>query len=80
MPFDTALTTGDGVQNLRHSVTDVILYHITDEQTRQEDADHRIDQVQQVTARDIEVPCQELFYPLDQHFQEAGCQRGENPD
>ena len=74
MPFDSALPAGDGVENLRHPVTDVIPHHIADKQSGQEDTHHRIYQVQPVHTGCIKILRQKMLDVLYQELQQTGRQ------
>ena len=55
-------------------MADIILYHIAHEQSSQKDADHGVYQIEVVGCRRVEVLRQEVFYPVDEHFQYQGSQ------
>lgn len=48
MSLDDRLTLGDGVQNLRYTMTDIILYHIAHKHRSQSYAYHRCKQIPEV--------------------------------
>ena len=74
MSLNTTLLTRDGIQNLCHTVADVVTHHFSNEQSGQEDTYHRIYQVQPVYSRRIKVFCQELLDIFYQELQQAGGQ------
>ena len=45
-------------------MTDIVLHHVADEQSGQEDAHHRIDQIKVVGLRRIEIVRQEVLYTV----------------
>ena len=69
--LDTALPARNGVQNLRHTMTDVVPHNATDEQPRKENTDDRIHQVHPVRTGYIKVVGQEFLDPFYQMLQQA---------
>ena len=74
MTLDSALPTGDSVQNLRYPMANVIPHYIADEQSGQQDTHNRIDQVQPVHTGRIEVLRQEVFDIFYQELQQTSRQ------
>lgn len=50
-------------------MTDVVLHHVADKQSGQEDTHYLIDQIKVVGLRRIEIVCQEVLYPVYDDFQ-----------
>ena len=50
-------------------MTDVVLHHVADKQSGQEDTHYRIDQIKVVGFRRIEIIRQEVLYPVYDDFQ-----------
>ena len=80
MALDATLSARDGVKNFRHSVTDVVAYDFPYEQSRDKDTYNRIDQIQPVGPRGIEIFCQEFLDVFHQELQYIGGQCRKDTD
>ena len=69
MPLNAPLTTGDGIKDFRNPVSDIVFHYVADKPSRQENTDHRIDQIKVVGFRRVEVVGQEILYPVDKVLQ-----------
>ena len=70
MRLDAALALRNGIQDLCHPMTDIVAYNVFHEQTRQQNTDHRIKQIQVVHPAYIEIAGKKMLYQMDQLFQD----------
>jgi len=80
MGFDTALTLGNGIQDFRHPVADVVPHDILDEQTGKQDTNHRIEQVEVVSPVLVKVSGQHMLDMMNDPFQDNSSSCRANPD
>ena len=74
MALDLRLVLGNGKQNLRHSVADVILHDILDEKHGDEHTDSRIDKIKEVIELTIEPRSKAVMDIQDRQF-EGHCRK-----
>ena len=55
-------------------MADVVFYHIADEEGDDDDAHHRIYEIEPVACRLAEMRCQKMGDGVDQEFQQLGCE------
>ena len=75
-----ALLAGDGEENLRHAVADVVLYYVAHEKPRQENADDGIDEIEGVGVGDIETVGEHVLDLCDEPFEEKPGKGGQDAD
>ena len=80
MRLDTSLSSGDGIENLRYTMANIILNDTAYKKSCQENSHNRIDQIEVVCLRSIEILRQEVLYPVDEHLQNQGRKGCEDTD
>ena len=78
MTLDAALPAGDGIQDFRNPMTDVIPYNITDKKTGQQNTNDWIYQIQPVGTGRIKILRQEMLDIFNQELQQASGQSGQD--
>ena len=80
MAFDLRLILGNGKQNLRHTVSDVVLHHILDEKHGYEHTYARIDKVKEVIQFSVKPRGQSVMDIKDRELEGNSCQTARHSD
>ena len=80
MRLDDGFALGDGVEDFRNTMRDIVPHDIFDKQRRQRDTDHRRDEIPPGAFVGNQLLLYETLDEMDERFQEGGRQRGERAD
>lgn len=80
MRLDAALPLGNGIEYLRHTVSDIIPYDLFYKQTVKQETDHRIKQIQVIRPILIKIAGQKMLYKMDDRLQDNSCCRRTDTD
>ena len=74
MTLDTRPLSGYGIEDFCHTMTDIILYDIFYKQSGNQYTDSRVEHVQPIGFRQVELICEQMLDFLNQVFQDEGSQ------